>query len=237
MLSSDPIGQAVHDYHFRRINRPITIHSEEFDEDSVSPSYFFRTFDEMPKLERLALEKATGEVLDIGACAGCHSLYLQQKGIEVTALERSALCCKVLKDRGVRKVVHADLFQFQSQKFDTLLLLMNGTGIAGTLNNLVNFLNHLKKLLKPDGRILIDSSDLIYLYMDDDGSAMVDINAANYYGELVYQTEYNGKKGKPFPWLYIDSENLAEHLNQVGLKIDHIEFGDHFDYLATLKLA
>ena len=237
MLSYDAIGQAVHNYHFKRIDKPITIHSDGFDEDFVAPSYFFRSFKQMPKLEQIALQKARGRVLDVGACAGCHSLILQQKGVDVTALEQSALCCDVLKDRGVRKVIHADLMNFNSQKFDTLLLLMNGTGIAGRLAHLKTFLTKLKDLLNPDGQILIDSSDLIYLYMDDEGTAEIDINADNYYGELVYQTEYNGIKGRPFPWLYIDSENLAQYAEDAGLKIEKIEFGDHFDYLATIKLA
>lgn len=237
MLSYDAIGQAVHNYHFKRIDKPITIHSDGFDEDFVDPSYFFRSFKHMPKLEQIALQKASGKVLDAGACAGCHSLYLQQKGIDVTALEQSALCCEVLKDRGVHQVVHADLMNFSSQKFDTLLLLMNGTGIAGRLGNLKTFLTQLKDLLNPNGQILIDSSDLIYLYMDEEGAAEIDINAENYYGELVYQAEYEGKKGRPFPWLYIDSENLAEYVKEAGLKIENIEFGDHFDYLATIKLA
>ena len=237
MLSYDAIGQAVHNYHFKRIDNPITIHSDGFDEDFVAPSYFFRTFKQMPKLEQIALQKATGRVLDIGACAGCHSLFLQQKGVDVTAMEQSELCCEVLKDRGILQVIHADLMNFKSEKFDTLLLLMNGTGIAGRLGNLKTFLNQLKDLLNPGGQILIDSSDLIYLYMDDEGAAEIDINAANYYGELVYQAEYNGIKGRPFPWLYIDSENLSEYAKEVGLKIENIEFGDHFDYLATIKLA
>ncbi|WP_372775503.1 methyltransferase domain-containing protein [Mangrovibacterium sp.] len=234
MLSSDPIGQAVHNFHFKRINKPVTIYADGFDPDYVQPSYFFRSFEQMPQIEQLALQKARGHVLDVGACAGCHSIYLQNKGIEVTALERSALCCGVLKDRNIQNVIHSDLYNLHSPTFDTILLLMNGTGIAGTLHGFNNFLKHLKKLLKPDGQILIDSSDLIYLYMDEDGSALVDLNSENYYGELVYQTEYNGQKGTEFPWLYLDPENLKEHAKQCGLKI---EKGDHFDFLATIKHA
>ncbi len=215
----------------------MTIYADGFDPDLVNPSYFFRSFKQMPKLERLALEKAQGKILDVGACAGCHSVYLQEKGFEVTALEQSALCCQVLKDRKLKTVVHQDLFQFASQKFDTILLLMNGTGIAGTLQNFNPFLLHLKKLLNPGGQILIDSSDLIYLYMEEDGSALVNLNASDYYGELTYQTEYNGSRGNKFPWLYLDRDNLAKEAKNAGLKIETFDHGNHFDYLATLKHA
>ena len=233
----DPIGQAVHDYHFKRINKVITIYADDFDADTAEPSYFFRTYRQMPELEQLALDKAQGSVLDVGACAGCHSLYLQEKGFDVTALERSAQCCEVMKDRGIKTVVHSDLYQFGQQKFDTILLLMNGTGIAGTLQQFGLFLTRIKSLLNPGGQILIDSSDLIYLYMNEDGSADLDLNAGNYYGELVYQTEYDGQKGEPFPWLYLDPESLGELADREQMKIESIVDGAHYDYLAIIKHA
>lgn len=237
MQAPDPIGQAVNDYFHKRPAKNIRIYSDDFEPDTVKPAYFFRGFNQMPKLEQLALKKAYGKVLDIGACAGCHSLYLQQKGIDVTALEQSALCCEVMKQRGIEKVIQADLFQFEEQQFDTLLLLMNGTGIAGTLQNFPAFLKKLKSLLKPGGQILIDSSDLIYLYLNEDGSADLDLNAQHYYGELVYQTEYNRVKGEKFPWLYLDSELLSDLVEAEQLTIEKIDKGEHFDYLATIKFA
>jgi len=237
MSQYDPIGQAVYNYHFKKIRKPIVIHSDDFDSDEVDPSYFFRSFDKMPQLEKEALKLAKGKILDIGACAGCHSIHLQNNGLDVTALEKSSLCCEVLKDRGMESVINADLFDLKNEKFDTLLLLMNGTGIAGKLDNLPNFLSHLKNILAPDGQILIDSSDLIYLYLDDDGSAMVDINSPSYYGELMYQTEYMGKKGVPFPWLYLDHETLTFWVKRSALKVESIVKGDHYDYLAIIKHA
>lgn len=236
-IAPDPIGQAVHDYHYKRINKNITIYSDDFEPDSVKPAYFFRGFKQMPPLEQLALKKAVGRVLDIGACAGCHSLYLQDQGVDVTALEQSALCCDVMKARGIDKVIQSDIFQFEGQKFDTLLLLMNGTGIAGTLQNFPAFIKQLKSLLNPGGQILIDSSDLIYLYLNDDGSADLDLNAQRYYGELVYQAEYSRVKGEKFPWLYLDRELLNDMLENEQLKIESIEEGEHYDYLATIKYA
>lgn len=237
MHAPDPIGQAVHDYFHSRNNKIIRIHSDDFDTDTLKTAYFFRDYSQMPKLEQLALQKAKGTVLDIGACAGCHSIYLQQQGVDVTALEQSALCCEVLRGRGIEKVIQSDLFQFTGQQFDTLLLLMNGTGIAGTLQHFPAFVRHLKTLLKPNGQILMDSSDLIYLYLNDDGSADLDLNAIRYYGDLTYQAEYNRIKGDKFPWLYLDRDLLKKLLEAEQLTIESTDKGEHFDYLVTIKRA
>lgn len=234
LLFDDPMGRAVYDYHFNSINQPIIVHSADFDDDTIDPKYLFRTYKEMPALEKKALNLCKGTVLDVGACAGSHSLYLQEKGIDVTALEISTLCCEVLKSRNIHKVIQQDVFKFNEQKFDTILLLMNGTGIAGTLAGLDILFHQLRSLLNPSGQILIDSSDLIYLYEQEDGSAVIDINAENYYGELIFQTEYNNFVSQSFPWLYVDLNNLEHALEKNNLKLSKVYKGQHYDYLARI---
>ena len=176
----------------------------------------------------------SGTILDVGACAGPHSRYLQQKGFEVTALETSALCCEVLKDRNITKIVQQDIFKFNGQTFDTILLLMNGTGIAGSLSGLEVLLHHLKTLLNPGGQILIDSSDLIYLFEEEDGSALIDISAGKYYGELTFQTEYKNWVSHSFSWLYVDLNNLENAIEKNQLKLKKVFRGQHYDYLAQI---
>ena len=233
-FSEDPLAQGIYNFHFQHIDTPIRIHSIGFDVDEVLPSYFYRSVNDMPKLERQALDLCKGKVLDVGACAGCHSMALSQKGADVTALERSSLCCQVLQDRGLNKVICDDIFNLEGEKFDTILLLMNGAGISGTLSNFNHFLQKLNDLLEEGGQILMDSSDLIYLYMEEDGSALVDVNAERYYGELIFQTEYNNQKGQEFPWLYIDQELLSLKAEQNGLVVKQVWQGEHYDYLAQL---
>jgi 2-polyprenyl-3-methyl-5-hydroxy-6-metoxy-1,4-benzoquinol methylase len=232
----DPIGQAVFDYHFNSINQPIIVHSDDFDDDTIDTDYLFRTYKQMPAIEKKALNLCKGSILDVGACAGAHSVYLQDKGFEVTSLETSKLCCEVLKNRNLRNVIHQDIFKFSNQKFDTILLLMNGTGIAGSLSGLEVMLHHLKTLLNPEGQILIDSSDLIYLFEQEDGSALVNISGDSYYGQLTFQTEYKNWKSQPFSWLYVDLSNLEDAVEKNQLKIKKIFKGQHYDYLAQITL-
>lgn len=234
MIGYDIMGEAIYNYYFEQDKSPILVHSEDFDTDEMHPEYFFRTFNQMPPLEQFALNESKGRVLDVGACAGCHSVILQERNCDVVSLEQSEKCVAVMKKRGLHNVVQENFFDFQDEKlFDTVLLLMNGTGIAGNLANFKAFLLQIKKLLKPDGKVFIDSSDLIYLYENEDGT--VDINlAGNYYGELRYQTEYKGKLSASFSWLYVDYHMMKSYVDSVGLKIESVRWGEHYDFLAVL---
>lgn len=233
-IYDDPIGRAVYQFHFNSIDHPIIVHSDDFDDDSIETSYLFRTYKQMPALEKKAMSLCSGKILDVGACAGAHSVYLQNKGFEVTSLETSELCCQVLKDRILPDVIKEDIFKFNDRKFDTIILLMNGTGIAGTLGGLDVLLHHLKSLLNPEGQILIDSSDLIYLFEQKDGSALIDLSADKYYGELTFQTEYENWKSQPFSWLYVDLNNLENSIEKNNLSLKKVYKGQHYDYLAQI---
>lgn len=232
----DPMGAAIRDYHLRGKAARLRVMSSMFDEDEMPVDHLFRTFDDMPHLEQKALNMAYGRVLDIGAGAGCHALALQERGMDVKAIDISPLSCEVMKERGIKDVECVNLFCKQLQgKYDTLLLLMNGTGIAGKLSQLPALLNRLKELLSEEGQILIDSSDLKYIYENEDGSMDIDLNA-QYYGEVDYQMQYRDIKGEPFDWLYTDPMLLASVSKQCRLQCQIMEQGEHYDYLAKLTL-
>jgi SAM-dependent methyltransferase len=233
---SDPLGQAIYNYSFLNDNTPVNVQSTVVEDEELPPDYFFRKHNDMPRLERIALKRSKGKILDIGAGAGCHSVYLQKAGNDVTALDVSQLCCEVMTKRRIKKVINSDIFSLSGQRFDTLLLLMNGVGIAQNLEGLKKLLEHLKNLIEPGGSILLDSSDLIYLYEEEDGSVLFDINSAKYYGEIEYQIKYKNIRGETFSWLFADNVILFEIAEQAGFKSRVIEYGPHYDYLAELTL-
>jgi len=232
----DPIGQAIYNYFFFNDNTPIDVLSTVVEDEELPPDYFFRTYREMPHLEKLALKRSKGKILDIGAGAGCHSVYLQKSKNDVTALEISQLCCTVLEKRGVKKWINDDIFSFNGEQFDTILMLMNGIGIAKNIEGLKNLLSHLKKLLLPGGSILVDSSDLIYLYQEENGSYLLDINAVKYYGEIEYQLNYKNIVGETYSWLFADNVILFEIAEEMGYQAKIVDYGPHYDYLAELTL-
>ena len=230
----DPMGTAILEYQTTGKSDTLRILSSMFEEDEMPVSHLFRSLRDMPVLERKALELAKGKILDVGAGAGCHALALQKQNKDVTAIDISPLSCEAMLQRGVSKVQCVNLFDegFKGE-FGTILLLMNGTGIAGKICNLPKLFKRLKELLTPDGQILIDSSDLKYIYENEDGSFDIDLNA-NYYGEVDYQMVYKDIKGEPFDWLYVDFPLLSTIAQASGLHAELIAEGNHYDYLAKL---
>ena len=228
----DPMGAAILDYQKSGRAGRLRVLSSMFEEDEMPVKHLFRKVEKMPMLEQKALQLTKGRVLDIGAGSGCHTLALQEKGLEVKAIDISPLSCEAMELRGVMDAECINLFDEHLETgFDTILLLMNGTGIAGKIENLPALFNRLKALLNKGGQILIDSSDIKYIYENEDGSFDINLNAA-YYGEVDYQMVYKDVKGDSFDWLYVDFPLLKSIAESCGLHGELIAEGEHYDYLA-----
>ena len=231
----DLFGKAILDFQTNNSPEDLVTETNISEADEMSVEYLFRSFNEMPKLEKKALQLCRGKVLDVGCGTGSHSLYLQEKGFEVTAIDISANAIKACKLRGLQNAQVQNLLALEEEKFDTILLLMNGTGIFRTLSETSTYLQKLKSLLNPNGQILIDSSDIIYMFdKEADGSYLVP--AEGYYGELTFTISYKGETEESFPWLYIDYNTLQNAAQANGLQCKLILEGEHFDYLARLTL-
>ena len=229
----DPMGAAIYDFHKNGTADVLRVFSSQFEEDEIPVADLFREYDDMPMLERIALDEASGEILDVGAGSGCHSVALMKMGKSAVAIDISPLSVEVMKERGV-DALQVNLYDESfDRKFDTVLMLMNGTGIIGNLDNMPVFFERMKQLLKPGGSILIDSSDLRYLFEEEDGSLMIDL-ADDYYGQLDYQMQYKDVHGDPFDWLYVDFDTLAFYAEESGFDAELLAEGEHYDYLAKL---
>lgn len=231
----DLFGRALLDFYNNNYSEDLITSTNISGEDSLPLPYLFRSYREMPKIEQKALALSKGSILDVGCGSGCHSLYLQEKGFKVKAIDISKGAVAVAKKRGVHTVVNNNLLN-ETETFDTILLLMNGTGIFQEISQVSKYLIHLKSLLNRNGQILIDSSDIQYMYEDSDGGIWIDTNA-NYYGELDYYITYKGEEETPMKWLYIDFERLSLACESIGLQCDLIVNGEHFDYLAKITIA
>jgi SAM-dependent methyltransferase len=235
-IAADPMGAAIYDFHKTGNADTLIVRSSMFEDDEIPVEDLFRSFEAMPSLEQYALELAEGRILDVGAGSGCHSLALQKIGKTAFAIDISPLSVMVMKERGVdaRQVnLYDPAF---TDKFDTVLMLMNGTGIIGCLENMPVFFDRMRELLTPGGSLLIDSSDLRYLFEEEDGSLMIDL-ADDYYGQLDYQMVYKNVEGEPFDWLYVDFDTLAYYAEESGFKAELLAEGDHYDYLARLSIG
>jgi SAM-dependent methyltransferase len=233
----DLFGTAILDFQTNNSPEDLITETTISEEDEMSVAYLFRDFSGMPILEQKALLLAKGKVLDVGCGAGSHSLYLQnEKKLAVTAIDISEKAIEACKLRGVSNAIIEDILYFETdEKFDTIVLLMNGTGIFGKLENVSNYLQKLKSLLVENGQILIDSSDIIYMF-DEDSDGGKWISGDKYYGELEFTITYKGEKETSFPWLYLDYNTLQNAAVANGLQCELVLEGEHYDYLARLTI-
>ncbi|WP_089873095.1 class I SAM-dependent methyltransferase [Epilithonimonas hungarica] len=229
----DLMGCAIWDYYHNDKPEDLQTETSISELDELPVDYLFRDFENMNKIEQKALKLSNGKVLDIGAGAGSHSLYLQnERNLEVTALDISPKSVEVCKLRGVQNVVAENMLHFSEETFDTILLLMNGTGIFQSLNVIDIYLKKLHSLLSSKGQILIDSTDILYMF-DEDEDGGVYIPADGYYGELDYIVHYKGESEEPIKWLYLDFDTLKNAAENNGFKIEKV-LQDEDSYLAKL---
>lgn len=226
----DPMGKAIAEYFAKGKAVKLRVLSTQFDEDELPVAQLFRPFAAMPELERTALTLAQGRILDVGAGSGCHALALQEMGKDVVAIDISPLSVETMSRRGVLDARHVNLFDPAfTERFDCILMLMNGSGIIGRLENMPAFFQRAKSLLNPGGCIYLDSSDLRYLF-DEDETPPTD----TYYGQVDFVMQYRNIRGDAFDWLYIDPTTLTQQAAENGFDVEVIQEGEHYDYLARL---
>ncbi|MES2829191.1 MAG: methyltransferase domain-containing protein [Bacteroidota bacterium] len=226
----DVFGEALKDQFTKPPAETLWVHNSYDEPEEMPVDIYFRDEQDMPDLELKALELCKGKVLDVGAGVGSHALILQNRGFDITAMDISAPAVKIMKQRGLKNAIEGDILKFKGQRYDTLLFMMNGIGLTGSIAGLISFLTKAQEMINPGGQLLFDSSDLSYLYQE------VAFPLNGYYGEVSFRYEYKGVKGNWFKWIYVDQQTLKNIANKQGW-ITEIVFEDENDqYLAKLSL-
>lgn len=234
-IDKDSYGKGLLAYWNGKHKAKFTVYSDLADTEKWDISTFFRKYEEMPQAERIALSRCKGKILDVGAGAGSHALWLQENNFQVEAIDISEGAVEVMNARGIGNVQLKDFFAMNGEKYDTLLLMMNGAGIVQRIERFPEFFSKAKDLLNAGGKIIMDSSNIIYMFMEEDGSALIDLNAG-YYGEMEYRMDFESTKGSYFDWIFIDFDTLAELAAQSGFLCEKIYEDEHYLYLAELTL-
>ncbi len=232
-----PFGWALIDFH----RGGPTIELDEILDDGwstkISPAAFFRDAQEFA-LEKTALGLCVGRVLDVGAGTGIHSLFLQNNGFKVCAIDVVPECVTIMRERGVADARLAEVMSFQHTGFRTVLMLGHGIGMAGDIPGLDRLLAHLHSLLGPAGQVLTTSID-IRQWKEPHALEYTERNkrSGRYAGEMRMHLKYKGLVGPEFSWLHVDPETLSRHSLQEGFAFDVIQQGDDANYLARLSRA
>ncbi len=229
-----PHAAALRDYFQGRTNAKLTLRSSLGEHEEFPVSVFFRGPDEFFPFERVALAHCRGRVLDVGAGTGVHSLYLQELGFEVCAIDILPEAIEIMKARGVRDVRRVDVREFTGGRFDTILMMMNGTGILETLSGLDRFLRAVPRLLNPGGQILLDSGPGNVTGDAHDAAEVVETGGGGYPGEAWISLEYQGEEGPPFRELYVDAETLSRHAEAAGWECEILHRDEIGAYVARL---
>lgn len=227
----DVYGEALTEFHQNgELKNSLLLHSSYGDIEEMPVEVFFREEEEFPELEFIALSLCDGSVLDVGAGVGSHALYLQNKGFNVTALEISNAACNIMKERGIEKIKQQDFYHLKDAKYDTILFLMNGIGLAESIEGFRSLLSHAKTLLTGKGQLLFDSSNISYLY--DEYHIQ---RPTHYFGEIEFQYEFNGVKGRPFKWLYLDQETLIKIAHEESWVVQVLFEDEDDQYLVRME--
>jgi len=236
--SWEPLGKAILAYFKGDKDAVIAVTSDIAEPENQRVEIFFREPVDFPPHEQTAIMNCNGRILDIGAGSGCHALALQEMGKDVTAIDIMSQAVEVMKRRGVKKTWCGDLYDYHEQhpdeKFDCLLMMMNGIGVVGTIIRLEYFLQYARKLVTPDGVILMDSVDLREKLFPMEIAARNADGRRDYFGEVEYRMSYKGKAGAPYWWLYIDPDRLAEIADKNGWCVEAVYPSDEGQYLASL---
>jgi hypothetical protein len=225
----DVLGTAISDYHNHTSTGKLWVNNKYGPKEEMPVDVYFRNMEDMPELEWVALNQCHGKTLDIGAGAGSHVLALQKMGLDATALDISPKAAEVMKKRGVEKVIHQDFWQLNEGPYDTLLLLMNGIGLCGTITGLSRFFAKARTLIHPGGQLIFDSSDIAYLY---DGKLP---KGPEYYGEILYQYEYRRERSEWFKWLFIDRKTLTTIATREGWRTELLFEDPQDQYLVRCR--
>jgi len=228
MINKDLFGKALYDFWTDNQPEDMITWTHLTGEEILPVVYLFRDFEQMPETEQIALQNATGKILDVGAGSGIHSLWLQAQGKNVVALEYSPISCRLMQERGVKQIVQQDFFNYSPEiKFDTLLFLMNGVGIVQKAKYLDRLFGQIDRLMQAGGKALIHSSDLKYLYASETGYQMP---TNDYYGDVRFFVKYKGQT-ESFDWTYIDENTLRIFARQHGFTTQKLHESEEGDFL------
>lgn len=205
---------------------------------SEAGQYFFQ-YEQWSPLERQAVGRAKGRVLDIGCGAGRHSLYLQHKGFDVAAIDNSPGAIEVCQSRGLknaRVLPIAEIDAFEANCFDTILMLGNNFGLFGDAENAKSILKKMFRITSPEAQIIAGTRNP-YKTESPEHLEYHEFNRrrGRMPGQIRMRVRYGKAVGAWFDYLFVSQEEMRELLNDTGWQIEEFIGTAEANYFAVLQ--
>lgn len=207
------------------------------DTGSEDGLYFFE-YEQWSPLEQRVIERVRGRVLDIGCGAGRHSLYLQQKGFEVTGIDNSPGAIEVCKLRGLKNALVsslADVDRFAPDSFDTILMLGNNFGLFGDAENARLMLKKLFRITSAEAQIIAGT---LNPYQTDSPEHLeyheFNRRRGRMPGQIRMRIRYGKTVGAWFDYLFVSPEEMREILANTDWHIRELMESGEPRYFAVI---
>ena len=232
--NQDAFGHLLYDYYVKGITDSrlpgILERYDGYITDAGSTATYFSEYKDWPLIERKALRLARGRVLDAGCGAGRHSLYLQNKGLEVTGIDNSPLSIEVCIQRGVKNAVVLALNDVTPDLgvFDTVLMLGHNFGLFGSFQNTRRIVKKLDKITSGSARIIATTNDM-YQTENPDHLSYHEYNRTHgrMGGQLKTRIRYQKYATPWFDYLMVSKKEMESILDGTGWIVTrYIDAGD-----------
>ena len=216
-------GQAMLD-HLRGGSGRFTFVRDDGYRDPSDVKSYFAPYSRWSFAERRAIRHAKGRVLDVGCGAGRIALYLQRRGLRVTAIDVSPEAVECSRLRGVRdaRAMDARHLSFPDRTFDTIVMFGNNFGLCGDLAGTKRFLRNAHRITRRGGRLL--ASTRVPAIWAKEHAAYVKENAraGRPPGLVRLQIIYKGDRGTWFPVLFLGTDDLVRLANETDWDVEHV---------------
>jgi len=231
--------QMLAQYHSQNVTVEIIERDDGYIATGSDPGLYFRKFKAWAPFERRAIKYARGRVLDIGCGAGRHSLYLQRRGLDVTAIDLSPGAVKVCKLRGVRKALVRSVTQldkFKPGSFDTILMFGNNFGLFASAKGVKNILRKMSRITSAEARIIAVTRNP-YMTRDENHLQYHRLNKkrGRMGGQIRMRVRFERADGPWFDYLLVSPEELKSLLVDTDWRVERFLNAKQADYVALLK--
>jgi len=221
---------------------PVTAEIVERDDNyidfgSISRMYFSE-YDEWGKTEQKTIDVAKGRVLDIGCGAGRHSIYLQEKGLDITGIDNSPGAIEVCNLRGLKKAVNysiGEIEKFEPDSFETILMLGNNFGLFGGPNRAKELLKKMHRITTSEAQIIVGT---LNPYMTDDEAHLKyqkrNAKLGRMTGQIRLRVRYGIHLGEWFDYLFVSPEEMEAILEDTDWRLKKFFGKEDVRYFAVI---